>query len=436
MQHHDLTREKLLQTELVSLVDEGCQDSQLLKDIKNALGKETGHKGDPDLWQRIDQANQELLLDPKEPSGIESIQAVRKNFLEKDLPEISLSKDELEDKVLGAWQARCAGCTLGKPVENWPREKIRRYLQAAGAYPLHSYIPAMPEFPQGLELWDNYTGTTLGSIERMVRDDDIDYTVLGLKTLETYGRDFTSLDIGKLWLENLPFNSIFTAEVIAYRNMVNEMDPPRTASFRNPYREFIGAQIRADMWGYVNPGDPQAAAEMAWRDASLSHTKNGIYGEMWAAACIAAAYVLEDPREVILSGLGQIPAESRLVKAVLQTMDWCGQAGSWEEVVEKIEAAHASMSSIHVINNTCLIVMGLMMGKLDMGESLCIALMGGLDTDCTCATTGSMLGAMLGARGLPVAWIDPLNDQLHSMINGFEISSISDLSRRTCQHIS
>jgi hypothetical protein len=90
----------------------------------------------------------------------------------------------------------------------------------------------------------------------MVRDDDIDYTVLGLKALETYGRGFSPLHIGRLWLENLPYNSIFTAEVIAYRNLINELEPPQTAFFRNPYREFIGAQIRGDMWGYVNPGNP------------------------------------------------------------------------------------------------------------------------------------------------------------------------------------
>jgi ADP-ribosylglycohydrolase len=58
--------------------------------------------------------------------------------------------------------------------------------------------------------------------------------------------------------------------------------------------------------------------------------------------------------------------------------------------------------------------------------------MGGMDTDCTCATTGSMLGAMIGARHLPAEWIDPLHDQAQTLINGYEICRISDLAKQTC----
>lgn len=432
MQHQDLSREKLLKTELENLRDEGCQDIDLLVLIEKSTSNDLLNEEYERLWKKIDAVNQYLLKDKKEPSDLESIQNSSPG-LPQPLPQLNRSK--LEEKIYGAWLARCAGCTLGKPVEGWPRNRIKQYLQAAGSYPLRSYIPAMAQFPQGLALWKNYTETTLGNITCMVRDDDIDYTVLGLKTLETYGRDFTSLDIGRLWLENLPYNSIFTAEVIAYRNLINEMEPPQTAFYRNPYREFIGAQIRGDMWGYVNPGDPQKAAGMAFRDACVSHTKNGIYGEMWAAACIAAAFVLDDPQEIIRAGLAEIPAESRLSWAIRNTMEWCRQAKSPDEVFERIETEYPSMSSIHVINNTCLIVAGLLMGKGDLGETLCITLMGGMDTDCTCATAGSMLGAMLGADRLPAEWIDPLNDQLRSMVNGFDSSSISDLARRTCKFI-
>jgi ADP-ribosylglycohydrolase len=434
MQHQDLSREKLLKAELENLRDEGCQNTELLIEIEKALQMGANPSMDESLWHRIGAVNAHLLESKKEPSRLDRIRGQRRSFFNFTFKE--KKGFDWYDQVYGAWLARCAGCTLGKPVEGWSRERIAAYLKAAGAYPLHSYIPAMDPFPAGLELWKNYNGTTLGNIQRMVRDDDTDYTVIGLKTLETYGRDFQPGDIGKIWLANLPYGSIFTAETIAYRNMVNEMDPPYTASYRNPYREYIGAQIRGDMWGYVNPGNPERAAEMAFRDACISHTKNGIYGEMWAAACIAAAFVLDDPLEIILTGLNYIPAESRLTQAILKTMQWVAESPSWEGVRDNIEREYAGMSSIHVINNTCLIVLGLLLGQGELGETLCITLMGGMDTDCTCATAGSMMGAMHGARALPAEWTMPLNDELQSSISENEICRISYLARRTCRMMS
>ena len=52
------------------------------------------------------------------------------------------SADDLGDRLLGAWLGRCAGCLLGKPVEGWTAEEIRRYLEHAGAWPLDGYVPA------------------------------------------------------------------------------------------------------------------------------------------------------------------------------------------------------------------------------------------------------------------------------------------------------
>jgi len=248
------------------------------------------------------------------------------------------------------------------------------------------------------------------------------------------GAGFTTEDVAAAWMKRLPAYSIFTAEVVAYRNLLNGMSALQAAGYRNPYRDWIGAQIRADMWGYVNPGSPARAAAMALRDACLSHTTDGVYGEVWAAACIAHAFRASSVEDVITTGLKFIPPDSRLAAAVTDTLHWCAASrGDWEEVWRNIDGKYGHLPAVHVLHNTCVIVMGLMLGAGDFQKSICTGVMGGWDTDCTAATIGSITGAMLGAGGLPPDWTGPLDDRCASALAGVSECRISDLAERTLQ---
>ena len=130
-----------------------------------------------------------------------------------------------------------------------------------------------------------------------------------------------------------------TAERIAYRNMVDGLDASEARAYRNPCREWIGAQIRADAFGYVSPGMP----EQAYRVAYLSYRKNGIYGEMFVAARVAAAHVETDVRRIIAIGLSEIPAKSRLTEAVNDIIvAWDGSRDR-EDVADRIDACYGSL---------------------------------------------------------------------------------------------
>jgi hypothetical protein len=131
-------------------------------------------------------------------------------------------------------------------------------------------------------------------INGMPIDDDTNYMVLAQEVIEKYGRDFTPHDMSRAWLKYQAKDAYCTAERVAFVNFISGYEPPQSAVYKNPYREWIGAQIRGDYFGYINPGNPKLAAEMAWRDASISHVKNGIYGEMWVSAMLAiAAHILQ-----------------------------------------------------------------------------------------------------------------------------------------------
>ncbi len=435
MYHIDLFPEKILRAELAQRREEGFELGDLPERVEAAITTGALAGSVELLWSEIEA----LPLPAPAHQEMQALEAIRASHPAGDggvqRDPLDLSPSTLYDRIYGAWLGRCAGCTLGKPVELQTHARIKAYLEAAHAYPLTSYFPVLDPFPAGLELWKCYQGTALGTITHMVRDDDIDYTVLGLRILETYGRGFSSQDVAKAWLDNLPFNKVYTAEAAAYRNLANDIPPPQSAVYRNPYREWIGAQIRADMWGYVNPGDPERAAEFAYRDASISHSCNGVYGAMWAAACIAAAFARTDPVEVINAGLDQIPVDCRLAEAVRSTLVWHRQSGSWEEAWEQIDRSYGGYHPIHVLQNSCMIALGLLAGQGSLQESLCVTVMGGWDTDCTGATVGSIIGAMRGAAGLSPSWIEPLHDRLESLIPGFQDSRISDLAQRTVRFI-
>ena len=366
-----------------------------------------------------------------EPSTLEEIRALRPDGPRRMA---TVAADAaLLDRIHGAWLGRAAGCALGKPVEGWPKERIDSYLAFAGALPLDDFIPLAEGHPEGIRPRPFLDECTRGRISYMARDDDMDYPVLGLHILESHGPDFTSGNVANTWLSRIAYYIVYTAERVAYRNLVNGIPPPQSASFRNPYREWIGALIRADVWGWVSPGWPERAAEFAFRDAAISHTGNGIYGEMMVAAMMAASAVTEDVDEIIRVGLSEIPADCRLAEAVHDAAGWCRQSDDWEQVWSRINEKHGHYHTVHTINNAALVVMALLLGRGDFQRTIVLAVRGGWDTDCNGATAGSLLGMIIGAAALPEKWVGVFNDRLMTAVRGHEECRLSDLARRTHQ---
>ena len=423
--------EKLIRDEIKQREEEGYDVSEVKAAIAEIESRE------PSRLKAIMENLSKLKLKPdfpyKEPSDLASIRNMRPKGPRKI--SIDLSDEDLIDKIYGGWLGRCAGCLLGKPVEGLNKEEIEKWLKTADAYPLNDYFPPLSVLPEDASDWLRSRASRLevlrGHIDHMVRDDDIDYTIINLHILETHGFNFTTEDVGKAWLSNLPFLRVYTAERAAYRNLVNGLTPPETATYMNPYREWIGAQIRADTWGYVTPGMPEYGAELAFRDARLSHVKNGIYGEMFITAMISAAFATRDIREIISIGLSEIPAGSRLSEAVKDVMEWRKKYADWRESWMRINEKYGHYHRVHTINNAALVLLGLLYGEGDFERSITISVMGGWDTDCNGATVGSILGVMLGADKIPEKWIKPLNNRIESFVIGYNNSRISDLAKRT-----
>jgi ADP-ribosylglycohydrolase len=325
---------------------------------------------------------------------------------------------------------------LGKPVEKIPREGIRAIAEETRNWPVRGYFTAVGLSAATAAAWPwnrRSAPTSLGeNLHGMPEDDDLNYPLLALSVLERHGRDFTTDDVAELWLGELPAGRTFTAERVAYRNLLDGVEPPGTATYRNPFREWIGALIRADVYGWVNPGDPATAAEQAWRDARLTHTANGIYGAMFVAAMCAASMVATSAEDVVRAGLSVVPAGSRLHEAVRLAAADAAREDDFERVIDRLHERHGSLHWVHAINNAALIAATLIHGRGDFTATIAGAVAGGWDTDSAGATAGSVSGALNG--GVPDRW--RMRNSLASSLTGFDGVGLDELAARTQEMMS
>ncbi|MEU6377986.1 ADP-ribosylglycohydrolase family protein [Streptomyces sp. NPDC046909] len=337
-----------------------------------------------------------------------------------------------------AWLGRAIGCLLGKPVEKLPLEAIRALAKSTGNWPLTTYFTAkgVPQPLLDAHPWNRRSAPTslAENIDGMPEDDDLNYPLLNLLLLQRHGRHFTTEDVAQLWLDELPAGRTFTAERIAYRNLLLGLDPPHTARHRNPFREWIGALIRADIHGWTNPGNPAAAAEQAHRDATLTHTANGVYAAMFTAATIAtAATGKHDIHTCLRTGLTVIPPTSRLSQAIHHAIQLAEETEDFDKVVDELHATYATTHHwVHAIPNTALITAALTHANGDFTASICKAVSGGWDTDSNGATAGSIAAFLTGTPDhLPDRWTTPLKNRLSTSVADFDGTGFDTLAHLT-----
>jgi len=432
-----------LQVELAQLTDEGrvlgALRAKFARLIRKSEARLAAPAGQVAAWDLLDEARKlptredYPFIEPSDLAAIRKLRPRGPRHLARP-GRRRLSDKQIADRILGGWQGRCAGCLLGKAAEGVRSDRFWPFLKATRQWPIRTYIRFGVRGRAAAAFPDMTARGQLDKVRGMPVDDDTNYTVTGFLVVRTCGADFRPVDVARFWLANLPILSTFTAERVAYRNFTHGLAPPASASFRNPYREWIGAQIRADAFGYLNVGSPQRAAAFAWRDACISHVKNGIYGEMLMAALIAAAPYCRDIAELIRVGLSEIPKTSRLAADVNTTLAWHAEGITYDQAVARIHERwdeNWPHHWCHTIPNAVICTVALLWGGDDFSRSICMAVQPGFDTDCNGATVGSIVGMRHGTSGIAAQWTDRLDDTLHTSLAGTNEVSISRIAAET-----
>jgi ADP-ribosylglycohydrolase len=403
-----------------------------------ALKAEYGAEGIPAVLADAERAMRAALArlralpdDPalreREPDGLPGIRRLRPRGPRALWT--SFDSAAYREKLAGALAARMAGCTLGAIVEGWSVERMQAWAKTIGDSfpPVDYWSRAWAPHEKRYEASECRTYTRAG-MDGVPVDDDVAYTLLGLLIAEDHGPDFTTDDVGRAWLKYLPYAC--TAEDVALKNLKRGIPARRAAVRDNPFVQWIGADIRSDPWAYLAPGLPELAADLAWRDARISHRRNGIYGEMFFAAAQAAAFAVDDPVEALRIGLTEIPRDCVLACDVRWALAAGRRIRGYADARAAVDERFKGMHPVHTNNNACLTIFGLVIGGTDVTRVISQTVAMGLDNDCTAATAGSIVGAIVGSKGVPKHWTRRFNDTVHSYLIGRPSFRIGDLLDR------
>ncbi|MBQ6478951.1 MAG: ADP-ribosylglycohydrolase family protein [Erysipelotrichaceae bacterium] len=287
---------------------------------------------------------------------------------------------------------------------------------------------------------EGYTGANIkkkyGEVDRYIRkpntyNDDITYELALLLAYEKYGKETTAKNISDEWIVRIPMG--WSAEDFALKNLKVGIVPPESGRFHNPFNEWIGAQMRGVILGQLYPGNIEKAAEAAFMDASISHARNGILGEVFNAMMASYAFVEKDIRKIIKNCIDLIPADSEYGSVIRFAYEQCQTHDDYYSAWMPCEEKYQRYNWIHVYPNACAQIIALWYGNGDFNQTIAACGGCGQDVDCNAAQIMTVLGIINGPESIPEYWKKPIGDELDTYVRGLKKISIRELAKRTAE---
>lgn len=336
---------------------------------------------------------------------------------------MKLDFNTYKNRIYGCWLGKNIGGTLGAPFEG------KRQINDVSFYTQN--IDGNPP-----------------------PNDDLDLQLVWLNAVERFGRAIDAKILGEYWLFFII--PLWGEYGVAKTNLQRGLLPPLSGSFNNSYGESNGCFIRSEIWACLAPGFPDIAAKYAFEDAIVDHHGEGVYSEIFCAALESAAFVERDRFRLIDIALSYIPEDCDIAKGVHCAVDCYRSGKSWQEAretvlrtvpgcfgvqtytVDEIEkiGLPVGKAGYDAPSNIAIVIIGLLYGENDFGNSVCIANNCGEDTDCTCATLGALLGILNGGDSIPEKWSAPIQDMITTCcinlpVGGIEIpKTVTELTDR------
>lgn len=317
---------------------------------------------------------------------------------------------DFAERVYAGVLGKLIGVYLGRPFESWTYERILEELGEIDYY-VNERTPWKPPL--------------------IVTDDDITGTFTFLRALPDYNNslDLTPAQIGQTWLNYIIEERTIlwwggfgnSTEHTAFIRLKNGIEAPASGSMEMNgaiIAEQIGAQIFIDGWAMVAPGNPELAADLAKRAASVSHDGEAIYASQVLAAMEAQAFVESDINKLLDVGVSFISKDSVIYRMISDIRQWHAVEPDWHKGREKIAGLYNYENyggNCHMVPNHGLIILGLLYGDSDFNKSMLVVNTAGWDTDCNSGNLGCLLGIKDGLATFEKGkdWRGPVADRLY-----------------------
>ena len=315
------------------------------------------------------------------------------------------------ERVYGGVLGKIIGVYLGRPFEQWTHREIEERLGE-----IRGYVTGHPAIEPAKR--DN---------PLVLTDDDVSGTFTFLRALADYGPDVTAAQIGQTWLNYVVEERSthwwggggVSVEHTVYLHLKDGLRAPHTGSAAlngKVLSEQIGAQIFIDGWAMACPGDPERAADLAGRAASVSHDGEAVLAAQVVAALEAQAFTEHDIDTLLDAAVDLIPRDSVIHRVIDDLRSWHAAEPDWRKTRELVEARYGYdryRGICHVVPNHALVIHALLHGEGDFDRSLAIVNTSGWDTDCNSGNVGCLLGIRNGPEAIGTRWREPVADRLY-----------------------
>ena len=363
-----------------------------------------------------------------------------------------ISKTQLTDKIEGFWMGQMLGNYIGFPFENlYIEEPIPVLVDRVYT----AEYSGTPELKINRKDHRGYIPFVTATVRGAFSDDDTDIEFVTLHAVERYGLDITYPEITEAWKTHIN-DFIWVANREARTLMDQGFVAPDTGRKENNRHWFqIDPQLVNEVWSAFYPGMIEQATERALWGARITNDGWGTHATMAYGAMISAAFFETDVDELIKIGAKAVPSTGPFAEGLGDVIRWHKKHDDWRVTRKLIHDKYyaykkgdfvAPVSVVSSLVNGLTGMMAILYGDGNYLKTVGIATSAGYDCDNQAATTGGLIGVLLGMSGIGEEaveqmttmpkwydWDKPFNDMYVNMTRD-EIAlrtPISEIVQRT-----